>query len=255
MMEMKDLKNVGLHHKNRIWNLIRWIYWTIIFLIAVISLLLLYTEFLGFDIFLFYKPFLRTLNFLSLNFSVILFAYFSIRSVMPVTREEKTGPNAWEECYRDRIKMSYMLVLMIINMFLWIWLPIKELNIPIFQDNMFGVLIAILIVIPCLIILYFALKHGGTEHMKPTKETKLHEGIYNHVRHPGVLGEMPLYIAIGFFINSLFITLWATTFIIIYVPLYIYFEEKDLRKRFGEPYQVYRDRVGALIPKFWRRKD
>ncbi len=252
---MKDLNNEKLNRENRIWNLIRWIFWTFMFLIAVISLFLLYTEFSGSEIFLFYKPFLSTINFLSLNLTVILFAYFSIISVLPVTREEKVGQKAWEDCFRDRIKMSYILGLMIINMFLWIWFPITELNIPIFQDNIFGVLIALLIFIPCSIILYFALKHGGTEHMKPMKETKLHEGIYNHVRHPGVLGEMPLYIAIGFFINSLFITLWATTFVVIYVPLYIYFEEKDLFKRFGQPYLEYKERVGALIPKVWRRNE
>ena len=249
------MENVETHQGSPIWNLIRWIYWTLIFLIAVISLFLLYTEFLGLDIFLFYKPFLTVINFLSLNLSVILFAYFSIRSVMPVTREEKVGQKAWVDCYRDRITMSYILVLMIINMFLWIWFPIKELNIPIFQDNIFGVLIAVLIFIPCSIMLYFALKDGGTEHMKPMKETKLHEGIYNLVRHPGIIGEMPLYIAIGFFINSLFITLWATVFVVIYVPLYIYFEEKDLFKRFGQPYLEYKDRVGALIPKVWRRNE
>ncbi|MFX1286026.1 MAG: methyltransferase family protein [Promethearchaeota archaeon] len=252
---MKELNQTEINNKNWIWSLIRWGYWTIIFLIAVISLFLLYTEFLGQDIFLFYKPFISTINLLSLNLSALLFAYFSIRSVMPVTREEKIGQDAWEECYQDRLKMSYALIVMIINMFLWIWFPITELNIAIFQENVLGILIAILIFVPCSIILYFALKHGGKEHMKPMRETTLHEGIYNIIRHPGIWGEMPLYIAIGFFINSLFITVWVTILVVIYVPVYIYYEEKDLLKRFGQPYREYRERVGALIPKVWRKKE
>jgi protein-S-isoprenylcysteine O-methyltransferase Ste14 len=174
---------------------------------------------------------------------------------MPATREKKIGEKAWEDCYRDRIKMSLFIVLMTINMFLWIWFPIEEFNIPIFQENALGVFIAVLILIPCLILMYFALKHGGAEHMKPMKDTELHGGIYNIIRHPGVLGEMPLYVAVGFFINSLFITVWATIFILIYTPIYIYYEEKDLIERFGLPYLEYKERVGALFPKFWRKKN
>jgi len=255
MKEEKELNKVEELKKNQVWNIIRWVYWTIIFLIAIVSLFLLYTEFLGHDILLFYKPVISTLNFLSLNFSAVLFLYFSIRSVMPVTREEKVGQKAWDDCYQDRLRLSYVLSLMVINMFLWIWFPIEELKLSIFQNNMVGILIAIFILIPCSIILYFALKHGGIEHIKPMKKTTLHGGIYQFIRHPGILGEMPLYIAIGFFINSLFITLWATFLVVFYVPVYIYFEEKDLLKRFGEPYREYKERVGALIPKLLRRKN
>jgi protein-S-isoprenylcysteine O-methyltransferase Ste14 len=65
---------------------------------------------------------------------------------------------------------------------------------------------------------------------------------------------MPLYVVVALFVNSLFLVLWMIFFVVIYVPLYIYFEEKDLIKRFGAPYIEYRDQTGALVPKFWRKK-
>lgn len=193
------------------------------------------------------------LNFLSMNGSMVLFAYFSIISVMPVTREEKYGVKAWEDCYRYRLLMSVFAGIMIVNMFLWVVFPINELAFVVFTNHIFSTLIGVGIFIPCSILLYFTLRHGGSEHMKPEKETVLHGGVYKIIRHPGIWGEMPMYIAIGFVINSLFITIWAFFFVLVYVPIYIYFEEKDLIKRFGTPYLEYREKTGALIPKFWKK--
>ena len=252
---MNELNKDSLQSKTRMWGVIRWFYWSFLFLVSIISLFLLYTEFLGQDIFLFYKPFISTFNFLSLNISALLFSFFSIRSVLPVTREEKAGEQAWEDCYQDRIKMSFAIVVMVVNMLLWIWFPLEVLNMQIFENGVFGILIAICIAIPCSFMLYLALRDGGTEHMKPLKETQLHGGIYTKIRHPGVLGEMPLYIAIGLLINSLFITVWAIVFVVLYTTLYIYYEEKDLLKRFGKPYEEYKERVGAIFPKFWKKDE
>jgi len=40
---------------------------------------------------------------------------------------------------------------------------------------------------------------------------------------------------------------------VLITPIVIYFEEKDLIKRFGDGYLFYKKNVGALIPKFWRK--
>jgi protein-S-isoprenylcysteine O-methyltransferase Ste14 len=113
--------------------------------------------------------------------------------------------------------------------------------------------IGIVIAIPFSIIMFKAMKDGGKEHGAPYKETKMHGGIYNHIRHPGALGEMPLYVALGFFLNSWFLVIWMTLFILIYTPLAIYFEEKDLVLRFGQDYKEYQKRTPALLPKLWCR--
>lgn len=193
------------------------------------------------------------LNLLSLHISALMFSYLSIISVMPVTREEKRGEKAWKECYQFRIIMSIFAFLMVINTILWIWIPVPEFNWRIHPDPFFGFLIGVFITIPCIIILIKAIQDGGEEHMKPSKETKLHGGIYQYIRHPGVWGEMPLYIVVALLVNSLFLVIWMIFFVVLYVPIYIYFEEKDLIKRFGAPYIEYRNQTGALIPKFWRK--
>ena len=33
----------------------------------------------------------------------------------------------------------------------------------------------------------------------------------------------------------------------------IYYEEKDLVRRFGDSYREYQKRTGALFPKFWKK--
>ncbi len=192
-------------------------------------------------------------NFISLQVSALMFAYFSIISVMPVTREEKRGEKAWKECYWFRLIMGIFVCIMVVNTILWIWFPVPELNWHFHPDPLFGFLIGVIITIPCIVILIKAMQDGGEEHMKPSKATELHGGIYQHIRHPGVLGEMPLYIVVALFVNSLFLVLWMILFILCYVPIYIYFEEKDLIKRFGAPYIEYRNQTGALIPKFWKK--
>jgi protein-S-isoprenylcysteine O-methyltransferase Ste14 len=194
------------------------------------------------------------LNLISLQVSAFLFAYFAIISVMPVTRAEKYGDKAWKDCYRFRKIMSVFVGIMVLNMILWFWFPVPELAWPLTLNPLIGIIIGIAIVIPSIIILAKALKDGGAEHMKPSQETKMHGGIYNHIRHPGVWGEMPLYISIGFFLNSLFLILWSTIFSILFVVINIHYEERDLVKRFGDVYREYQQRTGALIPKFWRRK-
>lgn len=193
------------------------------------------------------------INFILMNINAGLFTIFSIVSVMPVTLEERYGKRAWKICYYLRILMSVFIIGMIVNMILWIWIPLEELSWKVSTDHLVSAIIGFIIVIPCTIILYVSLKHGGEEHMKPKQETKLHGGIYKIIRHPGVIGEMPWYVSIGFFLNSLFLVVWSTIFILIYIPIYIYFEEKDLVKRFGEEYLTYRDQTGALVPKFWRK--
>ena len=120
-------------------------------------------------------------NFALMNISALLFSYYSIISVMPVTREEKIGEKAWEDCYRYRKFMSIAVSILVITMFFWIFIPINELNWTIFdRSTQMNVLIALLIIIPCLIILIdlsvsalnlFNLLEGSLMHPKPSAET------------------------------------------------------------------------------------
>ena len=193
------------------------------------------------------------INFFVLNISAFLFAYLGILSIKPITRSEKKGKKAWNECKNLRLISSLFAIIMILDTILWKWIPIPSLNWRIHPYQIIPMLIAITIAIPCIIVLIIATKHAGKEMMEPLPETKMHTGIYNYIRHPGAFGEMPIYICLAMFINSLFLFLWMTFFVILFVPVMIHFEEKDLIKRFGDEYREYRERTGALFPKILKK--
>ena len=188
------------------------------------------------------------LNLLSLHVSAVLFAYLTTLSVMPVTREERVGEVAWEECARLRSISFLFATIMVLNIILWVWFPVLELGWVVSPDPLFGIILGIIIGIPCFIILMIAMKDAGKEMHAPQKGIELHGGIYKKLRHPGAVGEMPLYVVIALFVNSLFLAIWLTAFILVFTPIHIYYEEKDLLKRFGEEYAEYRRRTPAVFP-------
>jgi protein-S-isoprenylcysteine O-methyltransferase Ste14 len=195
---------------------------------------------------------LALINLVSLHVSAILFSYLTTLSVMPVTREERVGVSAWEDCARIRYISFVFAAIMWTNTLLWIWLPVPELSWTISPNHSAGIILGIVISIPCLVILAVALRDAGEEMHAPKRDTKLHGGIYRVIRHPGALGEMPLYVVLALFTNSLFLTLWMLGFVLVFTPIHIHFEEKDLEKRFGSEYLEYKRRTPALIPGFRR---
>ncbi|MFX1561990.1 MAG: methyltransferase family protein [Promethearchaeota archaeon] len=193
-------------------------------------------------------------NFILLNVFGVVCWYFYIKSVMPAHREEKVGPKAWEDCKRYRSISGFFIILIVIQIILWIWIPIPGLNWIISPNPWIPIIAGIAVAIPCTIILAKAVMDAGSETMVPEKDHQMYGGIYRHIRHPQMLGEMPWYFLIPLFMNQLFIFLYSLLFVLIVVPIVIHFEDKDLIKRFGDPYIKYREETGALIPKFWRRK-
>ncbi|MHA1377608.1 MAG: methyltransferase family protein [Candidatus Helarchaeota archaeon] len=194
------------------------------------------------------------LNFIIFNVLGFFLTYFYILSLMPVTRQEKRGEKAWKECMIYRNIGGIIEFVMIFNAILWIWYPISELNWIIHENYWIGIIIGICITIPCLIILQKGVKDAGSETLKPSKDTKLYGGIYKYIRHPQTVGEFPLFIALSFMINSLFLVIWSAIFIVIIIPIIMHYEEMDLEKRFGDAYLEYKRNTGAFIPKFWKKK-
>ncbi|MFW9795202.1 MAG: methyltransferase family protein [Candidatus Thorarchaeota archaeon] len=179
---------------------------------------------------------------------------FYIQSAMPVTRAEKHGEKAWDDCKRYRKIATFFVLILLVNMFLWYWIPVPELNWVIHPDPRIPQVIGTILTIPFAIILVKALMDAGKESFEPTQETRLYGGIYNHIRHPQLLGRTPLTIVLTMWLNSLFLLIFACLFLGIFVPTIIHYEEKDLVKRFGESYIQYRKRTGAIFPKFRRSK-
>ena len=194
------------------------------------------------------------LNFFSLIISTLLFSYFYILSIQPVKREEKRGKRAWKESMRLRSLSIGFEFVKTLNMILWTWFPIPILNWKIHSNYLIGFIIGFVIGLPCAFILLKGVKDAGSETIQPSKETLMYPGIYKYIRHPQSTGEFPLFIALAFSINSWFLVIVMAAHMIIYLPIMINFEEKDLIRRFGDDYQDYQKRTGAIFPKI-RKKE
>ncbi|MGY5874255.1 MAG: hypothetical protein RTU30_00790 [Candidatus Thorarchaeota archaeon] len=195
---------------------------------------------------------LAWVNLVSLIVSGFLFAILSILSTMPITLSERRGEKAWNECRWLRLTSFVFAMIMIVNTILWVWFPVPELVWTTGLDFVTRFFMVAIVSTPSLVICRKAMKDAGEEMNYPLKETKLHGGIYNHVRHPGIWGEMPIYVWVALVVDSLFLVVWMTIYIVLYSGINIYFEEIDLVKRFGTEYEEYRERTGMLIPK-WKK--
>lgn len=189
------------------------------------------------------------INFVCLIASILLFCYFYTLSLIPKKREQEKGKEAWKQCSQFRNIAGVFEFIILINILLWIWLPISNLGWKIHTNPWVGIGISLAIAVPGLIIMFKGIKDAGSETYNPSDQTKLYGGIYKHIRHPQALGEFPLFIALGFFVNSWFLVFILTAFVVIYVPIMIHYEEKDLIRRFGESYEKYEEETGALLPK------
>ena len=186
------------------------------------------------------------INFALILFSLVMFAFFYSLSTLPVTLSERRGERAWKECGIYRFIAILFEFAATIFIFLWICYPFPPIDWPIHQHWWVGIIISIIIAIPSTAFMIVGMLHAGKETSAPSKETPMYGGIYNYIRHPQTLGEMSLFIALGFAVNSWFMVLVLTAYVLLYTPIMIIIEEKDLIKRFGESYLEYRKRVGAL---------
>ncbi|MBD3227131.1 MAG: DUF1295 domain-containing protein [Candidatus Lokiarchaeota archaeon] len=196
------------------------------------------------------------INFIILLGSIFLFCYFYTISLQPKAREEKTnkGKKAWKECAIFRSIASIFEFIIVINCVLWVFFPIDLLNWIIFPNYFISIIVAVAMSIPFLIILLKGMKDAGSESLQPSKDTEMYSGIYKYIRHPQSLGEFPLFMTIAVGVNSWFLLLIMTLFVVIYLPIMIHYEEKDLIKRFGDDYREYRKNTGAIFPKIKFRK-
>jgi protein-S-isoprenylcysteine O-methyltransferase Ste14 len=194
-------------------------------------------------------------NFIILNAVAVFCWYFYILSVQPVTRSEKFDDKAWVMAKRHRLITGALMGVMTVNMVLWLWFPIPILAWPVHPLWLVSILIGLIIALLTTPIWIKGVKDAGKEAMVPSQSTELFGGIYNHIRHPQMVGEMPWFVIIALFINSLFLTIWAIIMIIIVTPIVIHYEEKDLIKRFGDKYREYQKRTGAILPRIRKKKE
>ena len=202
------------------------------------------------------KELIMLLNFISFLLSFFIMSYLYILSLQPMKRSEKYGEKAWNDCKKLRIIGGFFQLVSILNLILWSWFPLPVVNNWIVSSNIWiGIIIGIFILVPCMIIMFLGRKVAGSETRSPSKDTEMFGGIYNYIRHPQTIGEFPIYIALSFILNSWFLIIVSTISITILILIMIYYEERDLIKRFGDEYKEYQERTGAIFPKIFHNKN
>ena len=189
-----------------------------------------------------------------LNFGVLIIAtlltfYFYMQSARPAQLEKKIGEVAYEKCGRYRIIASVFEMIAIGNYVIYNYYPL-----PISISRTFpwsywtSFLIAVIIAIPSGYVMIRGVLDAGEESLIPKKKHRLYGGIYKKIRHPQTMGELPLWWALAFFLNSPFLALYSIVWIPIFLAM-VFAEEKDLLIRYGDEYAEYQRRTGFIIPK------
>lgn len=176
--------------------------------------------------------------------------YLYMISLQPKKFESKFGEETWKKCASYRKMALYPAAVQIICYIFWFFLPVEPARWSIAATYLPAILIALGMTAVFAPIMIKGTRDAGKETLVPSKETTMYGGIYKYLRHPQVLGEWPLFVAMAFGTNSWLMVIISLIFVVITAPLMVYLEEIDLVKRFGDSYQNYQKQTHALIPKF-----
>jgi protein-S-isoprenylcysteine O-methyltransferase Ste14 len=189
------------------------------------------------------------LNFVVLVISTLLTLYFYVKSVGPAALEQKIGPEAYKKCTRYRFIAGLFMGVVTINYILYVFFPLP-IPLPATFPWSWGVsaLIAVIIAIPAGYIWIRGMRDAGEETMVVKKEHAMYGGIYQKIRHPQAVGEMPFWWVIAFVLHSPLLVLYSFVWIPIFIAM-CWAEERDLLIRYGEAYREYQKRTGFLIPR------
>lgn len=189
------------------------------------------------------------INIAVLVLSTLLTLVFYVKSAGPAALEKEIGRDAYKKCARYRFISSAFMTLASINYVLYFFFPLP-LPLPASFPWPWWVsaLIAVAIAIPSGYVWYRGLRDAGLETMIPQREHTLYGGIYEKIRHPQALGELPFWWVLAFALHSPFLVLYSFVWIPVFL-LMVLAEERDLLIRYGPAYQEYRQRTGFLVPK------
>lgn len=190
------------------------------------------------------------INFAALIIGGILMTVLYLMSVRPAALEKKIGPKAYKRCGIYRTLTSIFMFTMTANYIVYHWfpLPIDPFPAEFTWPYWVSILIAVVIAVPSLYLEIQAGMEAKSETLMPDKSHTLYKGIYEKIRHPMAVGELPLWWVIAFLCNSPFLVVFS----FIWIPVWYWWcvaEEKDLVLRYGQEYEDYRQRTGMFFPK------
>jgi protein-S-isoprenylcysteine O-methyltransferase Ste14 len=189
------------------------------------------------------------LNFALLVVSTALVLYFYVKSAGPAALEQKIGATAYQKCARYRLIAGLLMGLACVNYVLYVFYPL-----PIALSHTFpwawwvSASMAALLAIPSGYVWLRGMQDAGEETMTPKKEHTLYGGIYEKIRHPQAVGELPFWWVIALALHSPFLALYSFVWVPVFVRM-CWAEEHDLEIRYGQVYTAYQNRTGMFIPR------
>lgn len=196
-----------------------------------------------------YADVIPWINFGALILSTLLMFLFYMRSARPAQLEKKIGEIAYQRCGRYRIVASVFELIAVGNYIIYSYYPLPislPQNFP--WQYWISFLAAVIIAVPSGYVMLRGVMDAGEDSLIPKKKHGLYGGIYKKIRHPQAMGELPLWWAFAFFLNSPFLALYSFIWIPIFITIALA-EEKDLLIRYGNKYARYREQTGFIIPK------
>jgi protein-S-isoprenylcysteine O-methyltransferase Ste14 len=94
----------------------------------------------------------------------------------------------------------------------------------------------------------FALQGRGTPAPWAPPERFVERGSYRYIRSPMYLGVLLLVVGQGLLLGREILFVWAAVAWLIFTSFLVFYEEPQLRRRFGEDYDDYRRRVHRWLP-------
>jgi protein-S-isoprenylcysteine O-methyltransferase Ste14 len=94
----------------------------------------------------------------------------------------------------------------------------------------------------------FALQGRGTPAPWAPPDRFVERGSYRFVRSPMYLGVILLIVGQGLLLGREILFAWAAVAWLIFTSFLAFYEEPQLRRRFGADYDDYRRRVGRWVP-------
>jgi len=189
------------------------------------------------------------INLAVLILSTLLTLITYVKSVGPAALFEKIGDKAYRRCTYYRMLAAVFMTVAMVNYVIYTFYPIP---IPLAEtfpwQRWVSIVIAVLIALPSGYLWFRGMKDAGLETMVVKQEHTSYGGIYEKIRHPQAVGEMPFWFVIAFLLHSPFLALYSLVWIPIFWVMSMA-EEKDLVIRYGDIYLAYQESTGAFFPK------
>ncbi|UJH69086.1 methyltransferase family protein [Allomuricauda sp. SCSIO 65647] len=98
------------------------------------------------------------------------------------------------------------------------------------------------------VVLFVRIGKGTLAPWNPTRKLVV-KSLYRHMRNPMILGVLCILLGESLLLASFTILVWAIFFFVLNHCYFIWKEEPDLTKRFGEEYKIYKKNVPRWLPR------